>query len=149
MQTLRQPLLGFWITVAPRTREKKNIPKIVATFVSACSQGQRTHSGRTNTNTIVLIHPASDKCIGSANYFSNPIICKFFKLTIISGAQFENCRRIQEHLRNLWSVLSLKIINLLGLSHTHQVVFKVSIRVGQSKVHALEDITKLFRITKG
>jgi hypothetical protein len=32
-----------------RKQEKKNIPKIVATFVYASSQGQRTHSARTNS----------------------------------------------------------------------------------------------------
>ena len=33
-----------------RTRSDQNVPKIVATFVSASSQGQRTHSARTNDN---------------------------------------------------------------------------------------------------
>ena len=49
---LQQPLLGFWIAV-PREEEKKkwnNVPKIVATFVYASSQGQRTHSALTNNN---------------------------------------------------------------------------------------------------
>jgi hypothetical protein len=46
-ETLRQPLLWFWIAVV-RTRKKKKLPKIVATFVYASSQGQRTHSARTN-----------------------------------------------------------------------------------------------------
>jgi hypothetical protein len=31
-----------------KQEEEKNIPKIVATFVYASSQGQRTHSARTN-----------------------------------------------------------------------------------------------------
>jgi hypothetical protein len=31
------------------TRRKRKIPKIVATFVYASSQGQRTHSARTKT----------------------------------------------------------------------------------------------------
>ena len=40
-ETLRQPLLWFWIAVVTRRRkqEKKKIPKIVATFVYASSQG--------------------------------------------------------------------------------------------------------------
>ena len=76
-ETLGQPLVGFWITVPlkkksvvifPEERgymeeergfmeeERGYIPvrarlycvvKIVATFVSACSQGQRMHSART------------------------------------------------------------------------------------------------------
>jgi ABC-type uncharacterized transport system permease subunit len=40
--------LGLGLSLAKR-EEEKNIPKIVATFVSACSQGQLTHSTRTNT----------------------------------------------------------------------------------------------------
>ena len=31
-----------------RRKEREKIPKKVATFVSACSQGQRTHSAWTN-----------------------------------------------------------------------------------------------------
>ena len=50
-ETLRQPLLEFSITVARTKEEKKNEPKIVATFVSASSQGQRTHSARTKIAT--------------------------------------------------------------------------------------------------
>jgi hypothetical protein len=49
LETLRQPLLWFWIAVVRKTRkqEKKiNVPKIVATFVYASSQGQHTHSAR-------------------------------------------------------------------------------------------------------
>ena len=52
-ETLRQPLLGFWITVPPKEEEETNVPKIVATFVYASSQGQRTHSARTNIFTPV------------------------------------------------------------------------------------------------
>ena len=51
---LRQPLLWFWIAVVTRTRKKKKIPKIVATFVYASSQGQRTHSARTNSGHLRL-----------------------------------------------------------------------------------------------
>jgi hypothetical protein len=32
-----------------KKKKKKKIPKIVATFVYASSQGQRTHSAQTNT----------------------------------------------------------------------------------------------------
>ena len=47
-ETLRQPLLGFWTTVSrTRNQEKDYLPKIVATYVYASSQGQRTHSART------------------------------------------------------------------------------------------------------
>ena len=31
-----------------KKKKKNNVPKIVATFVYASSQGQRTHSARTN-----------------------------------------------------------------------------------------------------
>jgi hypothetical protein len=34
--------------VVARTRRKEKLPKIVANFVYASSQGQRTHSARTN-----------------------------------------------------------------------------------------------------
>jgi hypothetical protein len=40
-----------------KTRKQKNkrkIPKIVATFVYASSQGQRTHSAQTNIQTIPI-----------------------------------------------------------------------------------------------
>jgi hypothetical protein len=45
------PLLGFW-TTSPTTRRKGKIHKIVATFISACSQGHGTHSARTNNNNL-------------------------------------------------------------------------------------------------
>ena len=49
-ETLRQPLLGelamSWREEARRKKEKK-MPFIVATYVYASSQGQRTHSART------------------------------------------------------------------------------------------------------
>ena len=59
---LRQPLLWFWIAVV-RTRKEKDwqfiifVMKIVATFVSASSQGQRTHSARTNYSELKYISP--------------------------------------------------------------------------------------------
>jgi hypothetical protein len=34
--------------VVRKQEEKEKIPKIVATFIYASSQGQRTHSARTN-----------------------------------------------------------------------------------------------------
>ena len=77
-ETLRQPLLWFWIAVVQK-EERGYIPgraqlycrksavifpeergyifvmKIVATFVSACSQAQRMHSAWTNNiNTITI-----------------------------------------------------------------------------------------------
>jgi hypothetical protein len=36
------------VTTPTRKKKKEKIPKIVATFVYASSQGQRTHSARTN-----------------------------------------------------------------------------------------------------
>ena len=44
---LRQPLLGE-LAMSRREEEEKKIPFIVATYVYASSQGQRTHSARTN-----------------------------------------------------------------------------------------------------
>jgi hypothetical protein len=51
MQTLRQSLLGE-LAMSPEEREKKEkkMPFKVATYVYASSQGQRTHSARTNLN---------------------------------------------------------------------------------------------------
>jgi hypothetical protein len=48
-KTLRQPLLGE-LAMSPERGEKeeKKMPFIVATYVYASSQGQRTHSARTN-----------------------------------------------------------------------------------------------------
>ena len=50
-KTLRQPLLGELAMSRKREREKK-MPFIVATYVYASSQGQRTHSARTKINYI-------------------------------------------------------------------------------------------------
>ena len=53
---LQQPLLGELAMSRKKERKKerekeeKKIPFIVATYVSASSQGQRTHSARTNIN---------------------------------------------------------------------------------------------------
>ena len=45
---LRQPLLGE-LAMSPEERKKeKKMQFIVATYVYASSQGQRTHSARTN-----------------------------------------------------------------------------------------------------
>ena len=53
-KTLRQPLLRFWIVVfSGRLYSNKNVMKIVATFVYAISQGQRTHSARANYEQIM------------------------------------------------------------------------------------------------
>ena len=45
--TLRQPLLGELAMSRKKEEEEKKMPFIMATYVSACSQGQRTHSART------------------------------------------------------------------------------------------------------
>ena len=49
---LRQPLLGELAMSRKkreeREREREKMPFIVATYVYASSQGQRTHSARTN-----------------------------------------------------------------------------------------------------
>jgi hypothetical protein len=51
-KTPRQPLLGelamSWREERKRREEEKKMPFIVATYVYASSQGQRTHSARTN-----------------------------------------------------------------------------------------------------
>ena len=44
---LRQPLLGE-LAMSRKREEEKKVPCIVATYVHASSQGQRTHSARTN-----------------------------------------------------------------------------------------------------
>jgi hypothetical protein len=44
--TLRQPLLGE--LAMSLKKEEKKMPFIVATYVSASSQGQRMHSAQTN-----------------------------------------------------------------------------------------------------
>ena len=50
-KTLRQPLMGE-LAMSRKNRERKKerekMPFIVATYVYASSQGQRTHSARTN-----------------------------------------------------------------------------------------------------
>jgi hypothetical protein len=54
-KTLRQSLLGE-LAMSPeerkreRKREREKMPFIVATYVYASSQGQRTHSARTKMN---------------------------------------------------------------------------------------------------
>ena len=52
-ETLRQPLSVVLNSGGNKNKnnnkKKKKIPKIVATFVYASSQGQRTHSARTKT----------------------------------------------------------------------------------------------------
>ena len=45
---LRQPLLGELAMSRKKEEEEKKMPFIVATYVYASSQGQRTHSARTN-----------------------------------------------------------------------------------------------------
>ena len=58
-KTLRQPLLGE-LAMSPeerereRKREREKMPFIVATYVYASSQGQRTHSALTNLREIRL-----------------------------------------------------------------------------------------------
>ena len=50
-KTLRQPLMGELAMSCKEEREReeeKKMPFIVATYVYASSQGQRTHSARTN-----------------------------------------------------------------------------------------------------
>ena len=57
-ETLRQPLLGELAMSRKkreREREEKKMPFIVATYVYASSQGQRTHSARTNLKYNVTI----------------------------------------------------------------------------------------------
>ena len=54
-KTLRQSLLGE-LAMSPERekREEKKMPFIVATYVYASSQGQRTHSARTKMSYIYI-----------------------------------------------------------------------------------------------
>jgi hypothetical protein len=52
---LRQPLLGELAMSRKKKKEEKKMPFIVATYVYASSQGQRTHSARTK-NAIYIGH---------------------------------------------------------------------------------------------
>ena len=59
---LRQPLLGELAMSPERKKERereKKMPFVVATYVYASSQGQRTHSARTKINlqyiTVVIL----------------------------------------------------------------------------------------------
>ena len=60
-ETLRQPLLGelamSWKKERERRRERAKMPFIVATYVYASSQGQRTHSARTNIHISTFHNP--------------------------------------------------------------------------------------------
>ena len=51
-ELLRQPLMGELAMSPERKREEKKIPFIVANYVYASSQGQRTHSARTKMREI-------------------------------------------------------------------------------------------------
>jgi hypothetical protein len=55
-KTLRQPLLGELAMSWRKRREEKKIPFIVATYVYASSQGQRTHSARTKMKKKCITH---------------------------------------------------------------------------------------------
>ena len=49
-KTLRQPLLGeLAMSWREEERKEKKMPFIVATYIYASSQGQRTHSARTKS----------------------------------------------------------------------------------------------------
>ena len=53
--------------MSPEEREKeKNLPFIVATYVYASSQGQRTHSARTKI--IIFVHDMAKVRIGTNQY---------------------------------------------------------------------------------
>ena len=55
-KTLRQPLLGELAMSRKKERGEKKMPFIVATYVYASSQGQRTHSARTKMPFIVATY---------------------------------------------------------------------------------------------
>ena len=81
---LRQPLLGelamSWREERRREKEKK-MPFIVATYVYASSQGQRTHSARTNLGSFPGLHileshiadfyEISGEAVGMKEFFKN------------------------------------------------------------------------------
>ena len=46
-KTLHQPILRFYERQSQQEQKRKDLPKIVATFVCACSQGQRMPLDRT------------------------------------------------------------------------------------------------------
>ena len=53
---LRQPLLGeLAMSWRERKKEREKMPSIVATYVYASSQGQRTHSARTKMQFLVIV----------------------------------------------------------------------------------------------
>ena len=76
---LRQPLLGelamSWRErkKRERERERETMPFIVATYVSASSQGQRTHSARTNLE--VTAPPAQRRSDQNSRENKSPFQC--------------------------------------------------------------------------
>jgi hypothetical protein len=52
--TLQQPILGELPMSQKKREREKNMPFIVATYVYASSQGQRTHPAQTNLVSILL-----------------------------------------------------------------------------------------------
>jgi hypothetical protein len=67
-----------------KTRKQKNkrkIPKIVATFVYASSQGQRTHSAQTNIQTIPIQNLSKPIKTNQSRTSSNQPIPNYWKLT--------------------------------------------------------------------
>ena len=76
---LWQPLLGDWAMSRKKEREKeKKMPFISATYVYASSQGQRTHSPRTNLLLFLyskskLVHPKQANYINKQKYTINQL----------------------------------------------------------------------------
>ena len=73
---LRQPLLGELAMSRKkreeREREREKMPIIVATYVYASSQGQRTHSARTNYKNFLY-----NSVISLIDYRNNKMVSNF------------------------------------------------------------------------
>ena len=105
------------------------IPKIVATFVYASSQGQRTHSARTKIPKIVATfvcassqgqrtHSARTKILFSAvhwrilNSFLNRACPKYSKMQTNDGLKVDNYY--------VWFIMLISVWNYPGLRNYHQ-----------------------------
>ena len=88
-----------------REREREKMPFIVATYVSASSQGQRTHSTRTNFSSRELprIHGHECSMHEPLNYLVIICVC----LRKFEPYQF-SCGNIHLHLEISWALASIQ-----------------------------------------
>ena len=81
---LRQPLLGELAMSRKKKKKEKKMPFVVATYVYASSQGQRTHSARTNKYRLWLASLPGLRTIDSP--ISLPLTCmKNFRTQVGEG----------------------------------------------------------------